>query len=159
MSSTEIEVSEFIGGLVRLIQPELCVETGTYRGQTSEFIGRALKKNGHGKLITLETDGDCCEAAKGRCGGLPVEVLAMAAESWTPPGDIDFLFLDSGGCRYLEFKRYLPWLKPGAIWCLHDTNAPHHASEMFQNIKKEFGHLFWGIEFQNPRGFYLGKMA
>lgn len=159
MSATEIEVSEFIGGLVRLIQPELCVETGTYLGQTSQLIGGALKKNGHGRLITLETQGGYCEVVRGLCADLPVEVVEMAAEAWTPPATIDFLFLDSGGDRYIEFKRYLPWLKSGSVWCLHDTHAPHHAAESFLKIKAEFGHLFWGIEFNNPRGFYVGRMV
>ena len=54
--STEIEVSELIGGLVRGLQPDTVVETGSYSGQTTEIILRALDENEHGTLVTCEVD-------------------------------------------------------------------------------------------------------
>jgi len=160
ISSTEIEVSEFIGGLVRLTQPEICVETGSYHGQTSKIIAEALQKNGHGKLYSLEVNEGYLNEARFQCSQLPAEFVLRNAEHWTPPGDIDFLYLDSGGDRFIEFEHYLPFLPPDSFFALHDTrpeNPKQFAFEMFQKIKNH-SYLFEGIEFRNPRGFFLGKM-
>jgi len=52
----ELEVSEFIGALVRLLKPKFVVETGCYKGQTTREIARALQENGHGYLYSCDTD-------------------------------------------------------------------------------------------------------
>lgn len=157
-TGTEIEVSEFIGGLVRLIQPEICVETGSYYGQTSVKIGEALAKNGHGKLYTLESVDGVYEIACGATRGLPVQCVLTESRKWTPPGTIDFLFLDSNDDRRLEFEHFLPWLERGSVFCLHDTNAPHHASEMFKELLYRHFDKLVGVEFHNPRGLFIARI-
>ena len=157
-TGTEIEVSEFIGGLVRLTQPEVCVETGSYLGQTSLKIGEALKKNGHGKLYTLENQPGYVDQVKGVVYGLPVECIATESRNWTPPENIDFIFFDTNDDRRLEFEYYLPFLNLGAILVLHDTHYPHHAHEQYPKLLELHGEKFDGIEFHNPRGLFVARM-
>jgi len=44
--------------LVRAVQPEHVVETGTHLGLGSCVIAAALLRNGHGRLTTIDTDAD-----------------------------------------------------------------------------------------------------
>lgn len=156
-SATEQEVSLFIAGLVRLIQPEICVETGTYHGHTAYQIGKALAANGHGRLYTLETDGEFCGKASGLCLALPVEVINQPAVEWTPPGKIDLLFLDSADDRYKEFLHYRPHLTPGAVVILHDVREGYPGWEAAVQLLR--GGIYGeSIQFHNPRGLLVLKM-
>ena len=47
--SAEVEVVELVGALVRVLQPEYVVETGTFVGRMAQGIGQALLLNGHGR--------------------------------------------------------------------------------------------------------------
>lgn len=123
--STEIEVSELVAGFVRALQPELVVETGTCLGQTAWAIGEALRANGHGQLMTIETDPDRAAAARRACFDLPVSVLCMSSLDFIPPSPIGFAWLDSRiELRVAEFELFRPYLGVGAIVGFHDT-APH----------------------------------
>src|SRR4051812_15337510 len=82
--STELQVSEMVAGLIRGLQPDYCVETGSAFGQTTETIGKALLKNGHGILHSLETDPGRVAQTRARIDGLPVTVFQMASLDFTP---------------------------------------------------------------------------
>ncbi len=126
--STEVEVTEFVGGLVRALQPEVCVETGAYLGQTAQAIGAALARNGHGRLWTVEIDPAHAETAARHCAGLPVEVVVADARIWEPPGLVDFAWVDSGdpGERDADLYHLLKRLSPRGVLAAHDsgTQAP-----------------------------------
>jgi len=123
--TTEVEVVELVGALIRALQPELVVETGTYKGLMARAIGESLKKNGHGRLITFEVDPALCEVSRRLCRRLPVEVRHQSSLEWTPNGPVDFCWLDSGlDTRVQEFEQYYPYIR-GKIIGIHDT-APHH---------------------------------
>lgn len=125
--ATECEVSELIAGLVVGLQPNICVETGCYHGQTTELIGRALLNNNHGHLISLDTDVECVQIARGRCVGLPVTVIQEDARRWTPLSLIDFAFVDSGNPadRLGDLDQLLPQLHPRCLVVIHDTGTQH----------------------------------
>jgi predicted O-methyltransferase YrrM len=124
--SAETEVTELVAAFVRALQPDLVVETGTAWGQTAEAIGHALAANGHGRLVTFETDPERVIASRQRCTGLPVDVLEQESLSWTPDEPIGFAWFDSLlPLRLREFDRYLPAIAPGVVVGFHDT-APHH---------------------------------
>src|SRR3990167_7989976 len=54
-AGTEVEISEFLYSLVRILKPKLVLETGTHKGISSTYIGQALRDNNRGgKLITCE---------------------------------------------------------------------------------------------------------
>lgn len=123
--TTEIEVSLFVAGLVRVLQPEFVIETGSGLGQTTEVMGKALVANGHGSLVGLETNPNLVKTAQTRCAGLPVSIVQCPALAYTPPQPVQFAWFDSGSIpeRCLEFRRYYPWLQ--GIVAFHDS-APHH---------------------------------
>lgn len=123
--ATELEVVALIAALIRALQPELVVETGSYKGTMARAIGEALKRNGHGRLVTFEIDDTLYAIARRACRRLPVEVRHASSLEWTPPGTIDFCWLDSGlDTRVQEFEQYYPFIR-GKIIGIHDT-APHH---------------------------------
>lgn len=127
--STEVEVSDLLAGLIRGLQPELVIETGSAWGQTAELIGRALASNGHGRCVSLEHVRHRADYSRKRCEGLPVEVIEGSSLEYVPTEWIDLLFLDSSyENRVPEFELFRRRMRPGAIACFHDT-APGHGSE------------------------------
>lgn len=158
--ATEVEVSEFIGALVRLIQPELVVETGTYKGHSSKQIGLALHANGHGKLVSIEKDPLLWEMSKEYVPEyLPVELVLGNSIEYTPIEPIDFAFFDSWQeGRREEFVRFYQsgFLLAGATVAFHDT-APHH--KVWDSIKYLEGEgLAKFLTFNTPRGLTIGKV-
>ena len=124
--ATEVEVLELLGAFVRACQPDIVVETGTYRGHGAEQIGRALAANGHGHCWTLEIDPRWSDESTARLAGLPVTQVMQPAVEWTPPGPIDFAWFDSEtDQRVGEFLAYRPFMHPRTVVGFHDT-APHH---------------------------------
>jgi predicted O-methyltransferase YrrM len=161
--ATEVEVSEFIGSLVRMIQPDFVLETGTYMGHTTLEIARALYMNGHGRGISLEADGNLAAEAQRRLQNFmgsnnTVQVLNMNSMEYNPIENIDFAFFDSWQeGRILEFEKFYNagWLKKGAIVAFHDT-APHH--QVRKSIVEGGHDYFTIIDFHTPRGLVLGQV-
>ena len=56
VSDRQIHFGRRVGwyALIRIVQPQLVVETGTDKGLGAAVILQALKRNGHGKLITID---------------------------------------------------------------------------------------------------------
>src|SRR4051812_32344071 len=105
--STETEVTELVAAFVRALQPQYVVETGTAFGQTSRAIGKALKRNGHGHLDTLEVDPHRCTQARLVTRGLPVNVIERASLEFKPTRRVDFAWFDSLiELRVPEFYRF-----------------------------------------------------
>jgi predicted O-methyltransferase YrrM len=124
--ATEQEVSELAAAFVRAIQPDLAVETGTYRAHTARVIAAALARNGHGTLLTVEKDPDLAAAAAGLLRRLPAEVLCGASPGVLPAAlagqRVQFAWLDSGpAVRGKELAVLLPFLDAGAVVGVHDT--------------------------------------
>lgn len=125
--STEREAAELIGALVRALQPDLVVETGTAFGETTEQIVNALERNGRGYLFTLELEIEEERIAYVR-GRIPEsmrwELVITSSLEWVPPDGavIDLLFSDTArDIRCEEVLRFLPWMRPGAIVAVHDS--------------------------------------
>jgi predicted O-methyltransferase YrrM len=161
--STEIEVSDLIYGIVRGVQPDFCIETGTAWGQTAERIGQALFVNSHGRLVSLDTDPERVEFSARRCRGLPVEVLCMSAMEYTPTEEIGFAFFDSlFNLRVPEFLRYADNMRSGTVVAFHDS-APGHGGGQFPSgrdllneIVAELGSVLDLVHFPTPRGITIG---
>jgi predicted O-methyltransferase YrrM len=149
--STEREVSELVAALVRATKPQLVLETGTGHGYTAEAIGRALADNGRGRLVTLERDAALAAVARTRCRNLPVDVLELDSESWTPSAgeSIDFAWLDGHIVgRVRDLWRLRTHFSPGAIVGVHDTGPQHPVHEFLS--KRD---LPWSrIRLRTPRG-------
>jgi len=156
--ATEHEVTELVAAFVRALQPEICVETGSNTGQTTEAIGRALAANGHGHLYSLEVDEALAAKAAERCEGLPVTVIRADSLSWTPPGEIGFAWLDSEtGIRHLELLRYRRWLAEGAVVGVHDTGPQHGTARLLWPLVERG--VFNAVTLRTPRGVTFGTVT
>jgi Glycosyl transferase family 2/Methyltransferase domain len=156
--STEVEVSELVAAMVTALQPDLVVETGTAFGQTAELIGRALKRNGQGRLVTLEVDPDRVQAAKERCHGLPVEVVQASSVEWSLPGPVDFAWFDSlCHLRPVEFRRWLPWMHDRTVVGFHDTGPQHPVRGLLRPLEDEG--LLAPMYLPTPRGVCFARVT
>lgn len=128
--SAECEVAELVAGLVRALQPDFVLETGTAWGWTTRAIAGALEANGHGRLVSLDVDETRLQAAANLLHDTTADVSLVLESSldYTPPCPIDFAWLDSlFELRAAEFRRYrdLGALRPGAVVAFHDA-GPHY---------------------------------
>src|SRR5437899_9772208 len=64
--TVEVEVLEFLKCLVTTVEPQLVVETGTFRGLSTLSIAEGLKQNGFGRVVTCESDPAVFSSAKER---------------------------------------------------------------------------------------------
>lgn len=153
VESTEVEVTELVAGLVRGLQPDLVVETGAAFGQTAHAIGAVLRDNGHGRLVSLEVDGQRCVLARQRCEGLPVEVVEQSSLGWTPNDKIDFMWLDSlPHLRAQEIRRYAPHASDRCVIGVHDTHS--HADPICTDLQTlaDEGLITAPLYLPTPRG-------
>jgi len=158
-TSTEIEVSELVAGFVVGLQPELVVETGSYRGQTSQMIGEALQRNGHGQLVTIESDRRFARRTKECCNGLPVEVVHGKTTNWTPASNtpIDFAFLDSNfESRLLEFDHLYEYMNSMTVVCWHDSGTQHPVREHVIELAHQ-GKISQPLFLPTPRGVCFAR--
>lgn len=122
--STEHEVIDLVVGMVRALQPEVVIESGSYHGETAAAIGQALLRNGHGKCYAVENDAERAAAARERCAGLPVEVVEQDIVEFTCPDPVQFAWIDSSPKRLEHLQHVMSQCQVGAIVGIHDT-APH----------------------------------
>lgn len=156
--STEIEVTRLVAAFVTALQPELVIETGTAWGQTAEAIGMALRDNGHGRLVTLEPDGNRAFYSRTRCSGLPVEVLEVASLDHVPDAPVDFAWFDSlCELRPREFIRYLPYFSGRAVVGFHDTGPQHPVRGLLEALVSD-GMLSPPLYLPTPRGVCFARV-
>lgn len=154
--STEIEVIELVAGFVRALQPDFVLETGTAYGACAAAIGRALVKNGQGRLVTLEVDPERVRLARVATRRLPVEVLQIASLDYLPADWIDFAWFDSlVSLRALEFRRFLPYMHSGTIVGFHDSGSHYGLHHRIDALVGEG--LLRTIDLPTPRGVTFGQ--
>jgi predicted O-methyltransferase YrrM len=129
--SAESEVLEFLFQLVRTTKPKLIVETGTYLGLAACYIGRALKQNGRGKLITCELDDNAFKQASQIIGLSSVhdsiDLRHCSSLDMQVEGPIDILFSDSEpSIRCDEIRRFWDQIPPHGLIVVHDVNSGDH---------------------------------
>lgn len=155
--STEVEVIEMVGGLVRGLQPETCLETGTSRGFMARAIGTALNLNGHGILHSYEPDEATFREAVATLAESGARVILHNAPSMSGWKDapIDFAWFDSlTTLRAAEFTYYRQWMHAGTVVGFHDT-APRFGWR--QQLTLVGGLAL--IDLPTPRGVALGVVT
>lgn len=156
---TEHEVTELLAGLVRALQPEHVVETGSLYGSTSQAIGVALLRNGHGRLTAVESDEQWGWTAARRCGGLPVDVHIGSSLAYTPDRSVDLLFSDSGiDVRGAEIRWLSPHLHPASVIVVHDTGPQHPVRGQLDELVAS-GLIRPPLYLPTPRGVAITALA
>lgn len=155
IQGTEAEVIDMVGGLIRGLQPEVVLETGTSRGFMALTIGHALQANGHGHLHTYEPDERTFAEAS---TVVDVETVTLHNQPSMVPwahGPIDFAWFDSlVDLRWPEFDFYYPHMSDRCVVGFHDTAAkfgdwptPVRADERLRSF-----------DLPTPRGVILGRV-
>lgn len=148
-------MSKLVAELARGLHPDLAVEAGCFRGDTSWRIGLALEENHHGELYALDTDANAIRSAELRCVALPVHVVLTDARTWIPPAPIDFLFIDSGEppARIIDLRHFAEYMSPRGLIVIHDTG---HQTTLRQAVRKWAEEHRWQLIYlPTPRGLAL----
>lgn len=155
-NAAELETLEFLYSVVRLLKPNLIVETGTWHGHSAVAMARALRQNGLGKLVTFEIDTETCVVANRRLEKESlkqfVELRNESSVTGIVNGLIDLMVLDSElALRVSEFEYYRHQLSPGAIVVFRDTSTNHRV------VREGVEHLVASgllkcVLFPSPRG-------
>jgi predicted O-methyltransferase YrrM len=157
--SAEVEVAEMLGGLIRGLQPDCVVETGSSHGRTSQVLGAALRANGHGQLFSLENDIHLMRQARRRCRGLPVQCVHTDSLQWEPPNDaeIDFAFFDSRHkIRVPEFHHLRAHMTTRTIVAFHDTSPRKGTRAPVEQLAEE-GWIA-PVFLPTPRGIVIARV-
>lgn len=138
----EVEVGEFLYGLVRMLKPMRILETGTHHGISACYMGMALKDNGFGKLITIENVPDNVNRANKLFAqhelGKFIDIHIADVRSVELESNFELMFLDSEPIyRFNELERFYPHLMGGGYAFIHDLHR--HLSQEGNNMP--FGEL------------------
>lgn len=156
--ATEDEVTNLVGAMVGALQPNLCVESGTYMGDTAWAIGTALVRNGIGHLFTLEIDRVRFEAAQAMLNIPTVTVVHTSSLTWTPPASIDFAWIDCDAQRrQLVLRAWLPWMHERTVVGIHDTGPQHPVRDLLRPLEDE-GLLLSVLDLPTPRGVCFARV-
>lgn len=128
--SAEYEVLEGLAALVRLVKPKLVIDTGSFEGHSAVAMGRALRDNGRGKLVTIELDerlhSKTTEHVKN--AGLEEFITCIHGSSlaYVPAQPIDMMFSDSGiEVRLSEIEHFKRFMHSFTLVAMHDVfNTP-----------------------------------
>lgn len=122
---SEDEMREFLTALVRVLKPDLVVETGTYKGHGARALGLGAYRNGAGRVVTCDTDLRHQVEARNAVAGLPVEIRYVRGIDLPELPLADLVFCDSDyGAREAEIGA----CKLGAVVVVHDTLISYDSS-------------------------------
>jgi predicted O-methyltransferase YrrM len=158
--SAEVEVLDFLYQLVRTLKPKLTVETGSHRGISALYIGKALRDNGRGKLLTCEVDSQMYDIssaliAKERLQG-QVDCRLTSSLDLEVSDTIDLLFLDSlPKIRMSELDRFWPLLSPSSLIAIHDVNTGWHGGLRSSVLRRDQERSLSAVLLPTPRGLAL----
>lgn len=159
--TAEVEVLELLATLVTTLKPELVVETGSFLGVSTEWIARALERNGRGKVVSCEFDPVVYARAKerleGGAWGRWVDLRNESSLEMRVEGRIDLLFSDSDpDLREAEVRRYLPQMSPHALIVIHDASS-HLKTVREAALAMEREGLLRVLLLPTPRGLVLAQ--
>jgi predicted O-methyltransferase YrrM len=153
-AATEVEVSQFLGALCTVLRPRHVLETGAYRGHSSQAMGRALVGVGH--LDTLEVNPAFAAEARARVEGLPVIVHEVSSLDFAPAEPLDLIFLDSEyDLRPLELARFKRFASRRCIWAVHDSRHDGLKAALEELHKSDV--VTRALQLPTPRGLALGS--
>lgn len=154
--TAELETIEFLYALVRLTKPNVVLETGTWHGTAATAMGKALRENGRGSLVSIELDDDSHAVAQRRINGANLQdVVALIHGSsldFVPDRSVDFALFNSDlSLRGREFAYYRQYLAPGAMILFHNTSTSYQVGAESVN-KLLADRILEGFLLPTPRG-------
>lgn len=178
--STEQEYLQLLYSLVYALKPISVLETGTFVGKGSVFLARALRRNGTGRLTTVDNDSN---ALKYACANLRNEGLAdyvdvVESDSTTfletTDRKFDFALFDSLleiRAKEIDICLERKLLRPGSMFAIHDTS--HHRVSNWNFERDKSGKWLWEylermvlenvdisyVEFPYSRGLVLAQIG
>jgi len=178
----EVEVAEFLYGLVRMVKPLFVLETGTHLGISAAYMGLACRENDRGMVVSCEIDPGCKQSAERLWqdiglsvgSGQIVECILAQSLNLDCIHPINLLFLDSEPeLRFDEFVKFWPAVSPGGLIIIHDLH-PHLGHEghthngmydwPYGDFRQKIGsyilsHEVQTFSFTTPRGLALFQKA
>ena len=171
----ECETGEFLYGLLRIMKPELVVETGTHKGISAAYMAQACHDNGRGVITTIEYESvhhnDAVELFQALGLTRYTNPLLVSSEDFeiTEKHSVDMLFLDTEPqIRFAELVRHFDAVKPGGYILVHDLhrhlnqieNKEHGFAWPYGEIPPEMEDLFVtdqlrSVHFNTPRGLSM----
>jgi predicted O-methyltransferase YrrM len=133
---------------VRALRPEFVVETGTNRGLGSAVIAAALKRNGRGRLATVDIDDRSGELILPPYDQVVEHVVGDSLDFLAGPvarrQPIDLLFVDTGYTpehERAELAAVTPLLAPHAVVLATKTYMWRELSRWAEEQQREFLHF------------------
>lgn len=141
--STEVEMQEFLYGLIRYLKPELVFESGACLGFGTMALAMACNANQYGKLVSAEPNESTFKIAKERVAMYPCADVRNCTSVECPElKTADLIFSDSSWeARREEFTL----AKKGCVFVVHDTRL-----DVSLNLMVKSNH---GLLFDRGRGF------
>lgn len=125
---------EFLNVFARKFSPELTLELGTWRGDSSKAIAEG---NSNGKVITVDINNELQEVNKRNNVSYRLhESLELIPEL----GKLDILFIDTehDGCRPLyEFNLYKDYVKQGGVIFFDDIALNDQMCNFWNELNPE----------------------
>ncbi|HEY6248849.1 MAG TPA: class I SAM-dependent methyltransferase [Candidatus Angelobacter sp.] len=159
--SAELEVLGFLESLVMTAKPDLIVETGTFIGHSAIKMAEGLRKNGFGRIITIEHNPAVFAKAKENIDasglGRWIEYRNASSLETTINGVIDILYCDSDlHIREQEIRRFLPQIKPRGLVLVHDASSGFKVVRE-SALKLEREGLLSVVLLSTPRGLVVAQ--
>lgn len=130
-AGVESEVGEFFYSMVRLLQPDNVLETGTHWGVSASYIGLALQDNQFGHLDTFEFLAENHRKAHSRIFNLQLlkQVTCHFGDiaAFTPEKTYKMVLLDTEPqTRFAELEKFYDVVEPGGFIFIHDLHRHMH---------------------------------
>jgi predicted O-methyltransferase YrrM len=159
---TEPWIVELLCGLLKAtgVAYPYVLETGGFKGTTSEWLARTIRRMGGGKLIVVEIDAVRADAIQARLFDNPaldsVEISvrnqdALTAIKGVPDGLLAFAFVDDHHTKdhvAQETELLLPKMRQGGLICYHDV----YGSCDLQSVVRSFGGYCLDVPRAGPAG-------
>jgi len=162
--ASENEVGEFLYGFVRMVKPERCLEIGTFEGDGAIAIGKALRDNKLGNLLTVDiADYGQVEVIKKEKFGNRVVIFLedkIIYDLIELGHQCDFIFIDDGH-SYEEASRDLEnahklCMSNGYILG-HDVVSFKTVRQAYNDFLTKYGELYEKIILTSYDGLFILK--
>jgi len=164
--AVELEIGQLLHAIVRVLKPEVVVETGTHKGFSALMIAQALEENNFGFLYTIDRKdyGVTKEIEKFGLSARAKFILSNSVPVLAKLGEkvrkIDLLWLDAdhgtdGVIAEVDAAR--PLLRPGSYVAFHDTLSDPREDVAIVILRERCPEWEY-IRFLSSRGFDLMRI-